>query len=314
MLFLKPREVSKELKLLRYIKNRMPLSIKEANFYNNLEKGFEGEQKFDKWLELLSCDCLILNDLLFECNNTVFQIDSLLISPETIYLFEVKNYEGDYYIEAKRWYKVGKKIEKKDPLLQLKRSETLLHQILEELRFNTSIESYLIFINPHFYLYQAPLNLPIVFLGQLNRFMNKLNSSSSKLKDSHLQLAQQLILRHLQESPYERKLQYNYEQLKKGVICPSCYSFIINCNEQQLECDACGCNEVVTAAILRSIEEYRALFPERKITTNAIYEWCSSIRSKRTIQRILSTNYKHIGHGKSAHYVDITSAYDGDED
>ena len=41
-------------------------------------------------------------------NNTTFQIDTLIIISETIYFFEVKNYEGDYYYESDRLYKKPK--------------------------------------------------------------------------------------------------------------------------------------------------------------------------------------------------------------
>jgi hypothetical protein len=103
-MIIKPRDESKELKLLRSLNGRMNLSVKEANYYWNLEKGFRGEKKFDEWSEKLSYDWLVVNDLLLECNNTVFQIDTLLISQETIYLFEVKNFEGDFFIDTDRWY------------------------------------------------------------------------------------------------------------------------------------------------------------------------------------------------------------------
>lgn len=66
----------------------------------------------------LTNDWLIVKDLLLESNNTVFQVDTLLISPETVYLFEVKNYEGDFYIESDRWYTISK-TEINNPLLQL---------------------------------------------------------------------------------------------------------------------------------------------------------------------------------------------------
>jgi Nuclease-related domain len=124
MLF-KPLYEPVELKLLRFLNSRMNLAAKEKQYFFNLEKGYEGERKLAALLEHLSIDLIILNDLLLEHNNSIFQIDTLLISQNTIYLFEVKNYEGDFYIDAEIWYKKsGNEI--KNPLLQLKRSESLL--------------------------------------------------------------------------------------------------------------------------------------------------------------------------------------------
>ncbi|QKE72516.1 NERD domain-containing protein [Arthrobacter citreus] len=68
-----------------------------------------------------------LNDLSFECNKSEFQIDSIGITGESIYLFEVKNYTGDYFIEEDRWY-TKPKSELKNPYEQLKRTESMLRK------------------------------------------------------------------------------------------------------------------------------------------------------------------------------------------
>lgn len=167
----KSRDESLQLKALRSLTNRMKLSKKEKNDFLNLEKGFKGEQVFDDWLEHLSFEKLVLNDLLLECNNTLFQIDTLLLSPDSIYLFEVKNYQGDFYVEGDRWF-ASSKIEIKNPLLQLKRTESLFRRFLQVLGNPLPIESYLIFVNPEFHLYEAPLNFPIVYPTQLRRFIH----------------------------------------------------------------------------------------------------------------------------------------------
>ena len=75
---------------------------KTENQIITLEKGYKGEKIFDQRLEKLSLDCLIINDLLLETANTHYQIDSFLITPPKIHIFEVKNFEGDYLIEGNR--------------------------------------------------------------------------------------------------------------------------------------------------------------------------------------------------------------------
>jgi len=135
--------------------------------------------KYLKWLEGLSNSWLIMNDLLLEANNSTFQIDSIVISPDTIYLFEIKNYEGDFYIKDDKWFTIsGKEI--KNPLLQLKRAESLFRRLLQDLRFSFSIEGYVVFVNPNFFVYQAPLNLPFIFPNQIQRFIKNINLRSPK--------------------------------------------------------------------------------------------------------------------------------------
>jgi hypothetical protein len=179
---MKPHIEPVELKLLRYLNKRKNLSSKEKLHYLNLEKGYEGESKVAAWLKNLTSEWIILYDLLLENNNSLFQIDTLLISQNTIYLFEVKNYEGDFFIKADNWYtKSGNEI--KNPLLQLKRSVSLLRRLLQDYNISFSIEAYVIFINPEFTLFQASLNLPIILPTQLNRFMKNLNMNSSTLNE-----------------------------------------------------------------------------------------------------------------------------------
>ncbi|WP_169823165.1 nuclease-related domain-containing protein [Anaerobacillus alkalilacustris] len=183
---MKPRHESRELTILKFLNARKNLTINERNYYNLLVKGFKGEQIFDQSLEKLPYDWLVLNDLNFLINNTNIQIDSLIISP-------VKNYEGNYYIESDRWYSMPKS-EIKNPLLQLKRTETQLRRLLEDLRINLSVEAYVVFVNPEFHLYQAPIDEPIIFPTQLNRFFNKLNLNTSKMIVNHSNHAENCFL------------------------------------------------------------------------------------------------------------------------
>lgn len=305
MSFLKPRYESDELKIMRSLNIRSNLSSKELTHFINLEKGFIGEQLFDTYLEGFS-NCLILNDLLFERNGSVFQIDSLLLSKEITYLFDVKNYDSDYYIESDRWYTIlGKEV--KDPLDQLKRCNLLLQGLLKDLGYNTPIKPYLVFVNPEFTLYQAPLNQPIIFPTQLNRFMNKLkiNLSTQTINGRHAKLAERLLEMHISVSPYKRIPEYTFEQLKKGIFCASCYSLHTGVHGEALVCHQCGHKENITSAVLRSVEEIKLLFPERKMTTNLVYEWCGVVSSKKTIRRILSRNFRPIGHGNNTYYKDV---------
>jgi Nuclease-related domain len=291
-----------EYKILQCIHPRMTLSPQESQNYLNLEKGCEGERKFEVLLEYHLSEGLILNDLLLEKNNTVFQIDSLVISSKKIYLFEVKNYEGDFYVENDNWFTI-KNIEIKNPLDQLKRSESLLRRLLHDLKPNFPIESYVIFINPQFTLYQAPMNLPIILPTQLNHFIKKVNMTSSKLNESHSKLAEQLLSLHITESPYTRISVYDYDQLQKGITCASCNSLLTSFKENKLVCEACGSKEKIELAIMRSVEQIQFLFPERKITINAVQEWCRVIESKKTIRRILTKNLKLMFQGKLSYYV-----------
>lgn len=86
----KPRKKPQELRMLATFNPRW----KVKQHYINLEKGYEGEIHFDALIETLEIDALILHDLLLKLNSTTFQIDSLILTAEAIFCYEVKNYDG----------------------------------------------------------------------------------------------------------------------------------------------------------------------------------------------------------------------------
>lgn len=256
----------------------------------NIQKGYEGEKQFDALFENSPDHWLILTDLLLDYNNSKFQIDTLVIATINIYLFDVKNFKGDFCIEGDKWKSTyGKEIT--NPVFQLQRCESSFRQLLQNNRIGSefSVAAYLVFVNPEFTLYNALRDLPIVLPTQINRFLEKLRkySPNQPLSSSQMMLAKQLVAMNIDQSPYARLPQYDFENLIKGIICEHCQVFMINSMKRsQLICPKCGKSEAVESCVLRSAEEFKLLFPEKKITTNNIYEWCKIITCKKRINRI----------------------------
>ncbi|QDI91455.1 NERD domain-containing protein [Salicibibacter halophilus] len=302
-MIIKEREEPFELKILRLLNPRMTLPDKQH--FSNLEKGYEGELQLDVWLEDLKNESLIVNDLLLKHKQQLFQIDTLLIFSNKIYLFNVKYYEGDYYTEHDKWYVMsGKEIN--DPLLQLKRSDYLLRQLFQSLKMNfLPVEPLLIFIHPAFMLYNASHHLPAVFPSQLQRYMNKLNREPSKINRKHEHLAERLATLHEEKPPHTDLPDYDFDQLEKGVVCAKCSKIVFFTAETfGFRCGSCGHEETFKTGLLRSIEEFKMLFPEKKITTPAIIEWCALKGDKKKVSRILGTHYKRVGSGRYTHFID----------
>lgn len=302
IMLLKVRSESDELMVMRYLNARMELNEQEKFHYLNLEKGYEGEVKFDLLAKSLQEEKYIINDLLLEVNNSYFQIDSLIISQGVIHLLDIKNFEGDCYLESDKLYSVTTGREYKNPMIQLKRCGTLFRQLLQKFQLHYLVESTVIFINPEFTLYQAPMDQPIILPTQINRFFKDLNNTPNKLNDGHMKLAQKLISSHQTHNPFSVPPKYNYDQLQKGPYCKTCNSFQISIKNDSLVCNKCGEHEKLEPAIMRNVKEFKLLFPERKITTQSIYEWCNMDLSKRTFRRILKKNYTAFGNTSDTYY------------
>lgn len=297
----KARSETDLLKILRILNTRKEQSLVDQQYYSHLEKGYEGEIRFDLLTEILTNDCLILNDLLLIINGTKFQVDTLIIYQDTIYLIDIKYFEGDYLYDGKNFQTTFGKIIK-DPLNQLYRSKTLLLQLLQHLGFNLKIEALVVFNNQDFTLYNAPQNKPIILPTQLNRFMKKLEEKPSKLNNSHKKLAEKLVSLNIVQTPDDHLPPYEYEQLKKGITCENCHSFSVFTKGRKVVCGDCGHEEFITTAVLRNVQEVKLLFPNRKITTKEMYDWCQVIKSKKRITRILASKYKTVGVCKGTYF------------
>ncbi|AXF56352.1 nuclease-related domain-containing protein [Salicibibacter kimchii] len=80
-------------------------------------------------MEDLSVDYLVINDLLLEQNRNLFQIDTLVIFQEKVYILDAKHSAGDFYIDDDNWRTLsGAEI----PELQMKRRTILLRKLLQQ--------------------------------------------------------------------------------------------------------------------------------------------------------------------------------------
>ena len=301
---LKTRTTANELELLHLLHSRMTLSKEDAQRFSNLLKGLAGEQQFDHLTKSLQSNFYLLHDICLEHNHSIFQMDTLLISEREIMLFEIKNYEGEFVYESESFRMLSTNQEILNPLHQLNRCKTLLQSLMKKLKIHIPIKEYLVFINPEFTLLQAPINMPIILPSQLKRFLHQVNQAPSSLHKQHEQFAEHLLKKHLPTSPYERETYYSYKQLQKGILCPACRKFMSKKNTRTFACVLCEYEEAIDKGVIRSVNELKFLFPEMKISTPIVWEWCAIVESRKTIRRVLAQNFAFEGGKKQRYYTD----------
>lgn len=291
-----------ELELYELIRQRKTLTKQEQLYCLNLEKGYEGELLFTSFTTQVNGDFLLLTNLLFENHQTTFQIDSLLITRGQIYLYEIKNYEGTFYFEGDKFYKSSNR-EIVNPLHQLQRAESLLGQLLKQLGFSLPIHGFVVFVHPSFALYQAPLGMPLIFPNQIQWHLQQVSDQTGNLDPLSKRLAAKLLEVNKDSSRHQRLPNYTYDELRKGITCAKCGLLGVVILERKCVCTSCGHKENKRDAVLRSVKDFIKLFPETKITTKQIWDWCGHVLSKKIIWRVLSENYKAVGEKKTRYYV-----------
>ncbi|WP_368646249.1 nuclease-related domain-containing protein [Alkalibacterium putridalgicola] len=279
------RDKPYSLLIMEYLNHRSSLSRIQEKYYASLKKGWEGEKQFDTLLEKIPCDHIILKDLLFKVSGTVFQIDTLLITNETLYLYEVKNYEGEYMMENNRLIQCTSKKEVLNPTIQLERSATLLRQLLDKFEIDLTLEAYVVYINSHFTLYQLSSNqYPFILPSMIDAHLNMLGRNRKKLAQRHRDWASYLYNEQLDITPYLDLPEYTYEELTKGILCSQCHASIQQFTGRLVICPVCHYKETSRLSVRSHIKEYIRLFPQRKVTLSAIRNWCGHVPSAYTIR------------------------------
>lgn len=278
------------LQILESLNYRSILTFSEKKDYLNQLKGYEGEVQFDDCLEKSPCNWLILNDLRLKENGTMVQLDALILTDDTIYLYEIKNYSGSYE------YKEDALHARSDfvivnPLTQVHRSQPFLYNLIRKLGYKLEVVPQVVFIHPDFYLYHLPRDKPFLFLNQLSRHFEKLAEQHPSATVTTKQLAKRLCELHVSDYRPLDLPEYEYTSLKKGVLCPVCFSFEHDNMRETRICKGCGHKESIAKAIIRSTEEFHLLFPDLKVTKNHIHDWCGKIYTEQRVQRALSGHF-----------------------
>lgn len=302
-MIIKKRHKSISHRVLESLNNRMDLSLNEKRMYKNQVKGFQGEQAFDKIMLLNYPSGIVINDLLLSTGDTYYQIDSLLVTPHHLYLYEIKNYTGAYhYKDGVIYSKSGHALQ--DPVAQAKRKESYLYNLLLTLNLTVKISTFVVFIHPDFYIYNFPEIKSVLFEGQLSAHLKRLSKNTEAEEKQASRIAHKLISLHTDTyRPMNLPNNYTFDQLKKGILCPKCSSFAYTQTRETRTCATCSLKEKIPAAIHRSIEEFRLLFPDIRMNRNVISEWCGNALSKRRIQHVLKKHYTHKSSSRGSYYI-----------
>jgi hypothetical protein len=303
MIVVKNRNKSNYLRAVEALDKRMALPDEEALHLLNMQKGFKGEILFDSLLkEFLDVDALILNDLMFTEKGSTFQVDSLIITGDKILLFEVKNYEGNFQFQSHHLLtSSGKEIG--NPLNKLDDTSIKMRQLLSKWNVNLPFEPILIFVNPAFTLYNAPIGSPIIFPTQIKEQLARMNRSALPLSKRHHYFVDKIIAENQEEAAFQRKLpSYTYDLLKKGLWCIECGSPNLSNTQRTCTCRAFGFRVSIEETVSHQIKDFKLLFPDSKVTTATIFDWLDSTISAERIRKILLKNHKTCGATYGSYY------------
>lgn len=294
---------SQSLQCYHVLQGRQQFSQKEKSMYYTLRQGYEGERIFANIVHHhLKHQVIALYDLLFEDKGTVYQIAAILISSDRIFLVEVKHFQGEFQFQNNRFFDCQSEKEYRNPFHQLQRCSFLFQALLSKLQISLPVQTHLVFNHPQFTLFQAERNPELILPTQIPTFINKIKQIPGRLQSFHHQLAAALVKQNIKFSPYENLPNYQYQKLRKGIFCNYCRKPLILLH-RTFSCPHCACRESIDSGILRNTLEFHHLFPEKKIKTGVIQDWCNHIVSRKTITRVFQTYLTCHSKGAGVHYT-----------
>lgn len=300
-MIIKERSKSKTLRLYESLAQRMKLSTEDYLYYRGIASGHTGECNLDTPLRALTSDCLIVNDLQLYNGKSEFQIDSLVLKGGKLLVLDVKNYTGinqwsPYYFKRPndRWLE--------NPLLQLEKMKARFGIHLHNLGYDLIPEYRVLFVNPEFTLTGTDRVPEFVLPSELPGFLRQLNQPAPPVTAAEWELARKLMAGHDPDYMARKRPKYSLAKLKRGILCPNCAVLGMALKGHRLSCYSCGHQLSVQEGIRESVAEFRLLFPDTKVTTQAITDWCGGVSSDR-VYRALQSSFQAVGKNRGRYYV-----------
>lgn len=280
----------------------MRLDKEDYYYYLNLKKGYEGERRFDGCTEKLGSKCIILNDLQLEIRHSSLQIDALLICSDRIVLYEIKNYVGVHHWGPEAFTKQSGTI-LENPSMQLKKTKVRLRNLLEDMGYSMKIEAFIVYVNPEFTIWGAPCEGDSILPGQIPEHFRELENMKPSTSPELKKLAQALAERHNPNYP-SKLIKYDYDKLEKGITCADCGILVQNFRGRSHICKSCGKKMIIQKAISASVADFHILFPNEKLTTKRLADWCSTEDTNR-VYKVLKQEYRALGSEIGRHYIPL---------
>lgn len=250
----------------------------------------------------MECETNYIADVLLEVRRKSCQIDTVIVTSKGLYVYEIKNYKGEYVIEDGEMRMLRSSWMVFNPRTQLKNTETMVRILLEKHRIQMPVYAFVVFMHPNFVLYNMQPDQQILVPALFEGHLSELNQIKAPLKPVHRKVTQLVLDHHVDDNRFIRLPEYSFESLKKRIVCSRCEKVIEEVGVRTTVCHMCGFKDMNTAIIARKANELRLLFPKQKLTTLRVFDWCGGIYSKYSIQSVLAKKYKECGSKKGKYY------------
>lgn len=284
---------------------------KDVQNLKRLAAGYAGECEFDDWLSSYGRPhWRIFKDIWIDAGGTT-QIDTLLVTGEGVYVFDVKNYSGALeYVDGK-WFSGGKRLNK-DIFIQLKRSMEKVNLMHYRMGRPGGLHSSIVFINEHNDVKIVDeVDVEVMMRNDIKRKIHKIADEENWNGSLDIEQVARGVETFIIPCPYKpRELEdAEFERLRGGICCVKCSGFDVEVHRYHVQC-GCGHVESKEKAVLRTVCEYGVLRHDRELKLEEVYQFLGGVISKKHLSKVLRRYFKLISTGRHAKYENPRSEFD----
>ena len=291
-------------------------SEKQAELYR-LERGAVGEKLVVDYLEEFGPDDWLTLTNLWLYEYGLFEVDCLLLTETAIYVFEIKNYNGDFKYANSQCY-FSDDVIGHNPISQIQRCKVNLQNILLQAGIRVPVHALLVFTGDHadIDIQDYIEDLTVLTINQLRkRIYSIAEDEQIKRGRGEHRLNHDKILRVLERgkrpSPYQPKplTPTDQSRLRKGIKCAKCGHFDLDSTRSYLVC-SCGMHEPREMAIVRTICEYGVLNFDKELVPSEVVSLFNNIVSVKTIKRYLAKYFEPANARYRTTYLNSATTFD----
>lgn len=288
------RDEPLEMQYLQTIQKRTKLTTKERLDLEHVQTGYQGECLLDKWTkEALIDPESYLDDVNLSYKGSDFQVDKLLVQDDTLYVIDVKNYNGAYSYHDGCWY-YDDRVLPHNIFEQLTRAQGLLARCLSDQKVSLKIQSVLVFTSTALVLdiQEPPTHIAIKNLVETYEWLAMFKQGSTEVISSIGQNKvnwKQSLIRYF-VPPYREAHDFSrtpHRPYRRGICCPQCTGFLVSHGRFTVICHNCGFVEAKEHAYVRTICDYGVMYFRHDIKRRALCEFFGADYSERYIQNML---------------------------
>lgn len=280
---------------------------KEKYKLNRLIAGAEGERIVLEYLkEFGEKHWVVLPNLWLNYFGN-FECDLILLTNHKCYLFEIKNYKGDFLYKD-GIIKIDGTQKNFNPIQQTRRNYRNLQEIINKVYPHVVVEGATLFtgINNAVFIESEVSDIQIIPRCYLKWYIKQIIKEERNNQERLINakgIINQFLKYEIQQSYLPDSLSEEQMSIaRKGIYCAKCYDYQVKVNRFNVEC-RCGYKEDRKVAVLRTIYDYAVLNYDKELLRNHLLKFINGQASKTYLVNLLNEYLTAIKKSRSSYYI-----------